>query len=202
MLNRKNICQLKSLSRILKVRWIQGWLICSPPPTEDSGAFSATILDKLDSTWGHVLAKAAPAFACRHNGIQQEEEHFLPAARFISEDTFPKSPTAGFLSRIIDQKRVSVVPKTVPKQEERETSLISLGRRDSPWRTGRRPSSPDWYGRSAECGCNYLLGSKERGRWPWGRQPSSTRTNFSGRGHPFLANGCLLESWKRNKEVF
>ena len=90
--------------------------------------FCVTVFDMVDSTWGHILAKRVPAFVCRHNGIQQEEEHFLPSALFISKDTFPGSHIEIFLLHIIGQKKVNAISKPIPGQEDRETSLTSSGR--------------------------------------------------------------------------
>jgi len=58
----------------------------------------------------------------------EDEEHLLPLALFISEDSFPRSHEAGFLSYIISWKRVTVIPKIITGPEERETSLMGSGR--------------------------------------------------------------------------
>ena len=59
---------------------------------------------------------------------EQEQEHFLPSALFISKDTLPRSCIKSFLLHIIGQKKVSVISKPIPGREDRETSLTSSGR--------------------------------------------------------------------------
>lgn len=83
-----------------------------------------------------MLAEAVQALLVDTTAHGREEDHLLSPVLFISEDTFPRSHIAGFLSHTNRKRRVSVIPNTITGQK-REAFMIGLGRLD--------PLSEGWH---------------------------------------------------------
>ena len=80
------------------------------------------------SLLGSTLAAAVQVLLTDTVAYSRAEKHFLPSALFISQDAFPRSCRADFLSHMNSQERVRVIPNTVTGQEGTETPVVGLGR--------------------------------------------------------------------------